>query len=289
MSSKKVLVFGKNGQLASELNLAAEGIKDQFIFHFLDRKECDLERPEQIIKQISAFRPDIVINASAYTQVDQAESDREVADRVNHLAVAEMAKACKEFSVWFIHISTDFVFDGKQSTPYLEDDPTNPQGVYGLSKLQGEQALLSIAPEHFTVLRTSWVYSNFGNNFVKTIDRLCQSRGDLSIVFDQVGSPTYAKDLAFDLCGIIEQGWSKEANGIFHYSNEGVTSWYDFAQSIRDLKGYQTNITAIRSAEYPTPAKRPSYSVMDKTKIKRVFGLNIRHWEKALNEMIKGV
>jgi dTDP-4-dehydrorhamnose reductase len=279
---KKILVIGKNGQLAWELNRHF----DQDI-EFTNRDELNLENTEQIKSVLKKVKPNIVINAGAYTQVDLAEKEQQKALSINGEAVNTIAKLAKELGFWFIHISTDFVFDGSNNRPYIESDPISPLGVYGESKAQGEKFILALHEDiQYTIIRTSWVYSQHGHNFVKTMLRLAQEKEELNIVFDQIGTPTHAKDLAGVIKKFVTNGYCDKYKGIFNFSNEGVTSWYDFAVAIKKIKNLKTKYNPIRSEEYPTPAKRPAYSVLDKTKIKRILNIKINHWLYALEEML---
>jgi dTDP-4-dehydrorhamnose reductase len=211
--------------------------------------------------------------------VDKAEQEKELAFQINGEAVGMLATICKELHCKFIHISTDYVFDGTASVPYLEDSPTNPQSVYGTSKLDGEKQALQFNPDSI-IIRTSWVYSAFGKNFVKTMLKLLKEKDEISVVNDQIGSPTYAKDLAEVILQIIaSKNWQP---GIYNYSNDGAISWYDFAERIKELLGSICKINSITTAQYPTPAKRPAYSVLDKTKIRQVFGVKLKHWQDSL-------
>jgi len=278
-----ILITGANGQLGSELKdiLLPEGDK---AFFFLDRKQLPLDQTLIIQDILGMYSPDIIIHAGAYTAVDLAESELELADRVNHLASEEIAQYCRIHSCKLIAISTDYVFDGQVSTPLAEDAPVAPVNTYGLTKLKGEQAILKWCPEAI-IIRTSWVYSTYGKNFVKTMLRLMGEREEISVVADQVGSPTYAGDLAKAIADIIHTDeWQP---GIYHYSNEGEVSWYDFAVAIRDIKGLSCIIHPIKTYQYPTPAKRPKYSLLDKTKIKATFGVEVPFWRDSLVRMLR--
>ena len=224
---------------------------------------------------------DTIINCAAYTAVDKAETDEIVADSINHLAVENFAKIAKEKGIKLIHISTDYVFDGKAYKPYLEIDAPNPQSVYGKTKLQGERAIQKINPGKTIIIRTSWVFSSHGNNFVKTMLRLGKERDELGVVSDQIGSPTYAGDLAKAILAILPKVTNDEV-GIFHYANEGICSWYDFAKTIFELEGLQPKVNALESFQYPLPASRPFYSVLNKRKIKETYQLEVPHWKESL-------
>lgn len=277
-----ILVTGANGQLGSELRFLAKSNTD-LTFTFLERNNLAITDAEAVHQYFEANKFDYAIHCAAYTAVDKAESEKEVAYLVNKTAVENLATACKLHNVKMIHISTDFVFDGSNSVPLTEEDRTNPLSVYGASKLAGEQAAL-LANENVLIIRTSWVYSSFGNNFVKTIIRLCKERDKLNVIFDQIGTPTYARDLASAILEIAKSGQWK--SGIYHYSNEGVASWYDFAVAIKDISGLTTTILPIETAEYPTPATRPKYSVLNKRKIKQTFSLSIPYWRDSLGACI---
>ena len=275
---KTILVTGGNGQLAKCIDeVSTEFSKLQFIFK--DLPEFDITNKEQTNSFFSKNKLDWCINCAAYTAVDKAEIDKEKAFETNVLGSKNIAMACKENHVELIHISTDFVFDGNSSKAYSEDDKTNPLGVYGLTKLKGEQEISSILKNYF-IIRTSWLYSEYGHNFLKSMLDLAKDRNSISVVTDQIGSPTYAKDLALALCKIIENG--NNNFGIYNYSNEGVASWYDFAKAIFDIKGLLIKTTPISTDEYPRPAKRPKFSVLDKTKIKQTFGMDIPYWRDSL-------
>lgn len=279
-----ILVTGAGGQLGQELQavVRAEGTKHTYTF--CDRQTLDLTDSSAVASYLASQAIDIVINASAYTAVDRAEQEPAEADAINHLAVAELARLARERGAYLVHISTDYVFSGDRATPYEEEAPTAPLGVYGRTKLLGEQAIIASGVRHL-ILRTSWLYSAYGANFVKTMCRLQAERSELGVVFDQVGCPTWAGDLARFIHQTIEGGDLPEA-GLFHYSNEGVCSWYDLAEAIRDLTGSACRIRPIRSAEYPTLAQRPAYSVFDKSKLKATFGLELPHWRASLAQCL---
>lgn len=279
--AQRILITGANGQVGSELR-ALLG-EENFETFFLDRKQLPLEQTLIIQDILGMYEPDIIIHAAAYTAVDKAESEPGLADAVNHLATEEIAQYCRLHGAKLLAISTDYVFDGHSSEPLKEDAPTAPLNVYGLTKWKAEQAIQKWAPESI-IIRTSWVYSTYGNNFVKTMVRLMNEREELSVVHDQIGSPTYARDLAQAIVDIIKAAeWHP---GIYHYSNEGQLSWYDFAVAIRNLIGATCHITPIPTSQYPTPAKRPTYSLLDKSKIKRIFNVRVPFWLDSLTEMI---
>lgn len=286
----RILVTGSNGQLGSSIKkLSAEYAKYEFIF--VEREELDLSDESSIRTFLSENRFDVIINCAAYTAVDQAESDAEMADALNHLAVKVLAEETKKQNAFLVHVSTDYVFDGKGFKPYSENHRTSPQSVYGQTKLDGEHAFQGVNPRG-CIIRTSWVYSEFGNNFVKTMLRLGGERDTLGVIFDQVGTPTYATDLAKTILGII----SANDNGIelsglngspiYHFSNEGVCSWYDFAKSIFEMSDVDCLVNPIETKEYPTPATRPHYSVMNKHKIKQALGITIPYWKDSLKQCI---
>ncbi len=286
--NKNILVTGANGQLGLSIQRLSTQYPE-FTFHFIDRDELDLCNAQSIAQFFAAQTFDIIIHCAAYTAVDQAESEPEFADQINHLAVKQLAEIAKQKNITLIHISTDYVFNGQHFTPYIESDPVDPQSVYGKTKLDGERAFQEIAPNGI-IIRTSWVYSEFGNNFVKTMLRLGQERDQLGIIFDQIGSPTYAGDLAKAILDIIQSNRIEhtENNGqIYHYSNEGVCSWYDFAQQIFTQSQISCAIKPIESSEYPTAAQRPYYSLLNKAKIKQHFQLEIPYWKDSLTPCIQ--
>lgn len=275
-----VLVTGSGGQLGQALQSIASEFA-QMTFVFADSASGDITSLENLDKLFSKHQPDFCINAAAYTAVDRAESELEKAHLINVEGARNLAICCKKFQTTLIHISTDFVFDGQKKAPYNELDQPNPTGVYGRTKLEGEQAILEILPQSY-IVRTSWVYSGFGNNFMKTMLRLAAERDTLSIVDDQIGTPTHAVDLARALLTIVASG--KTEFGVYHFSNEGETSWFGFAKKIFDLKGISITVNPIPTSGFPTPAKRPFYSVLDKSKIKTVFALGIPEWEHSLEK-----
>lgn len=290
-----VLVTGSNGQLGSELRM----LNDEFLMlnyrcFFTDKNTLDITNKNEIEDFCTKNNINIIINCAAYTAVDKAEEDMENTDKINHLAVKYLAQISKEKNISLIHVSTDYVFDGKNYKPYIETDSTNPNGVYGRTKLDGEKAIQVINPKNTIIIRTSWVYSSFGANFVKTMLKLGKERDELGVIFDQVGTPTYARDLAKAILNIIQNSKSRhseldsESNvEIYNYSNEGVLSWYDFAKAIFELSGTQCNVKPIETKEYPTPAKRPHYSLLNKSKIKEKFNIEIPYWKDSLDECLK--
>jgi dTDP-4-dehydrorhamnose reductase len=276
--TSRIIVTGKNGQLGQELQAIAPFFP-QFQFLFTDRDNLDITNPGHVSHFFDKWWPDYCINAAAYTAVDKAETEKDIATKVNADAVKHLAVASAKHSTKLIHISTDYVFDGTASEPYKEDHPTSPVNFYGQTKLLGEQHALVNNPNSI-VVRTSWVYSSFGNNFVKTMMRLMAERESLNVVSDQVGSPTYARDLANSIIHIIAS--DHFTSGIYHYANEGVISWYEFADEIKSLSKAGCNVSPIPTSAYPTPAKRPAYSVMSKDKIKSTFSLHIPGWKESL-------
>ncbi|TDQ73497.1 dTDP-4-dehydrorhamnose reductase [Sphingobacterium yanglingense] len=278
----KILITGSNGQLGSELKEYLE-TNPRYETYFLDRKQLPLDQTLIIQNILGMYQPDLIIHAAAYTAVDKAESEPALADVVNHLASEEIAQYCRLYGAKLIAISTDYVFDGNSDIALTEDAPVDPINTYGLTKLKGEQAILKWHAESI-VIRTSWVYSTYGNNFVKTMIRLMTERDEISLINDQIGSPTYAKDLAQAIVDIIEdEDW---VGGVYHYSNEGEISWYDFAVAIREIKGLDCTINPISTTQYPTPAKRPKYSLLDKSKIKRTFKVEVPDWKDSLQAML---
>lgn len=278
-----ILVTGANGQLGNEMRVVAAEQK-QLAYHFTDVAELDICN-EQAVEHFVAERAiDCIVNCAAYTNVNKAEEDAVLCDKLNHLAPANLARVAAKYRIGLVHVSTDYVFNGEHHVPYREDDATCPNSVYGTTKLAGEEAIRTIHPEA-VIIRTAWLYSSFGNNFVKTMLRLGKEREELGVVFDQIGTPTYARDLARAIQHIIG---SDVVPGIYHYSNEGVCSWYDFTKAIFDLAGISTCcLKPLHTDEYPTPAARPHYSVLDKTKIKQTYGVEVPHWIDSLRECMK--
>lgn len=277
-----ILVTGANGQVGRELQVAA-ATDPAFHFIFLSREELSIGQPEQVEEVFKKYTPRFCINCAAYTAVDKAETEQALAYQINGEATGMLAAACKRAGAGFIHISTDYVFNGTATAPYQEDQAVDPVNVYGASKLQGEQLAVQHNPDTI-IIRTSWVYSRFGNNFVKTMMRLMRERESINVVDDQQGSPTYAADLAGAMLSIIRSGtWIP---GIYNYSNEGVITWYQFAQAIRELISSQCKVNPILSSGFPTPAKRPGYSVLSKEKIKENYHLVIPAWRASLETCI---
>lgn len=278
----KILVTGANGQLGSELRALATNTPFEWVF--TDWQELDLTDVEHLAEKITLINPQIIINCAAHTAVDKAESEIELSDVLNHQAVAIMAQWSHANECQLIHISTDYVFDGNSEIALTEEAPTAPINVYGSTKLAGEKACMEYHPNAI-IIRTSWVYSSFGNNFVKTMSRLMQERDSLNVVNDQIGSPTYAADLAQAIMTIItHENWHP---GIYHFSNEGEISWYEFALAIREIGGFECAISGIPSKSYPTPAKRPAFSLLNKSKIKRTFGIVVPEYKESLRRCME--
>jgi len=285
----KVLVTAKNGQLGWELNRSKPSNIETL---FCDSSELDITLQDDVLRLVNDFKPNIVVNAAAYTSVDKAESDSEACYAVNESGVKNLAIACKKIQSKLIHISTDFVFGGEKNTPYQPNDTTSPLGVYGASKLAGERAAQSILQEDVSIVRTAWVYSSHGNNFVKTMLRLMAEKSQLGIVSDQIGTPTSAKNLAAALWLLVDLMQEQTCDPIYHWTDLGITSWYDFAIAIQEF-GLQQKILKteipilpIKIAQYPTAAKRPTYSVLDTTELRETINLQGTHWRKALAEAL---
>lgn len=277
MKSTRILVTVANGQLGSEIR-AVSGNYPAFDFFFTTRQELDICDPQAVEEYVILKNINSIINCAAYTAVDKAESEPELADKINHLAVKGLAEIARKYEIRFIHISTDYVFDGNKNSPYIETDLPNPQTVYGASKLAGENAVRAINPKNSIIIRTSWVYSRFGNNFVKTMLRLGKERDEINVVSDQVGSPTNAADLAKAILTILPQ-LENDTVEIFHYSSEGVCTWYDFAREIIKIAKIGCLVKPISTSDYSTPAIRPLYSQLDKSKIKGRFYVSISNWK----------
>ncbi|MFU1858093.1 dTDP-4-dehydrorhamnose reductase [Sphingobacterium sp. NGMCC 1.201703] len=278
----KIVITGATGQLGSELyELLINDTEKEC--YFLDRKQLPLDQILLIQDILAMYQPDLIIHAGAYTAVDKAEEDCETANLVNHLACEEIAQYCRLHGAKLIAISTDYVFDGNAAIPLPEDAPTAPINVYGQTKLAGEQAIQKWYPEA-VIIRTSWVYSAYGKNFVKTMCRLMAEREEVNVINDQIGSPTYAKDLAIAILKIADA--TEWIPGIYHYSNEGETSWYDFAVAIRDFRSFDCQVKPIPTIAYPTPAQRPKYSLLDKAKIKAVYDVVVPEWKESLAKML---
>ena len=301
-----ILVTGSNGQVGSEIKELSSNYP--YKFYFTDKKELDISNLQNVRKYIIENNIDTIINCAAYTAVDKAEDEKELANKINHIAVKNLAMLSNEFGIKLVHISTDYVFDGTNFKPYTEDDATNPQSVYGQSKLDGEKAILEYNLKNSIIIRTSWVYSYYGVNFVKTMLRLGKEKEQLGVIFDQVGTPTYARDLARAILEILAQitSFSMSSLGmqidghatspsmhsqdgveIYNYSNEGVLSWYDFAKEIMKMAKLTCYVNPIETKEYLTPATRPHYSLLNKSKIKQRFNLAIPYWKDSLDECLR--
>jgi len=285
MVSMKILVTGAKGQLGNELKIMGEEYPE-FTFTFTDVEELDITDMAAVTEFFDTLHPDVAINCAAYTAVDKAEQEPDLAFKINSLAVKNLSDACREFNCLLLHISSDYVFNGKSYRPYIETDAPDPVSVYAKSKYSGEQQMLNLC-QNGIILRTSWLYSSFGNNFVKTILRHSKERKVLKVVFDQVGCPTYAKDLAKAILNIIPNFYDHRGVEIFHYANEGVASWYDFAKAIIEFAEISSTIDPIETKDYPLPASRPFYSVLNKSKIKEQFNLEIPYWKDSLKECLK--
>ncbi|MBQ3677241.1 MAG: dTDP-4-dehydrorhamnose reductase [Bacteroidales bacterium] len=285
----KILVTGGNGQLGNELRKVAPNLP--FSFTFTDVAELDITHIADIEALFNKQPFDYIINCAAYTNVNKAESEEDIALKINAIAPENLAQVSAKHNCRFIHISTDYVFDGTNCHPYNEDDAVCPQSAYGRTKLEGEQRALKANPNTI-IIRTAWLYSEFGNNFVKTMMRLGTEKDEISVVFDQVGTPTYAGDLAQAICTIIQNIESKQEKfvaGIYHYTNEGVCSWYDFTKEILSQSRISCNVKPIESKDFPTPAKRPFYSVLNKQKIKTTYSIDIPYWKDSLGVCLQNV
>lgn len=279
-----VLVTGSNGQLGSEIKKVSVST-NKVKYYFTDVEELDITNIESIRAYVLKNSIECIVNCAAYTNVDKAEDDEEMADLINHKAVENLAIISKKVGILLIHVSTDYVFQGDQNLPYSEDEMTSPLGIYGITKLLGERAIQKVECQYI-IFRTSWLYSEFGNNFVKTMLRLTSERSQLNVVFDQIGTPTYAADLAFVICKIIQDKLYLEYNGVYHFSNEGVCSWFDFAKEIQYLAGNSCDIQPCHSDEFPSKVKRPVFSVLDKTKLKKDFQITIPYWKDSLKKCV---
>lgn len=290
---KTILVTGASGQLGNEMQVISSS-HTEYDFLFATREELDIEDEAQVKKYFETHTIDYCVNCAAYTAVDQAEKEKDKAFRINGTAVGSLAQVCKKYNTQFIHISTDYVFDGTATAPYKEDDPVSPVNSYGASKLNGEVLALENNPNSI-IIRTSWVYAAFGNNFVKTMLRLMSDRDSINVVSDQQGCPTYAADLAAAIMQIIGRLQHPSmisklpllSSGIFNYSNKGTTNWYEFAEAIKEISGSKCIVNPIPASQYPTPAKRPQYSVMDTTKIEQTYNLSIPGWKYSLGKCLK--
>ncbi|MGJ0310585.1 dTDP-4-dehydrorhamnose reductase [Aliarcobacter cryaerophilus] len=279
-----ILVTGSNGQVGSEIKAVSSDYS--YNFFFTDRTNIDITNKDDVRDFCQKNSINVIINCAAYTAVDKAESDIENADLVNRKAVKKLSIVAKELNIKLIHISTDYVFDGKNFKPYVEEYQTNPQSVYGKTKLDGENEMININPLNSIIIRTSWVYSYYGNNFVKTMLRLGKEKEELGVIFDQVGTPTYAAHLAQTILDIVPQIENSKIE-IYNYSNEGVLSWYDFAKEIMKMAKLNCKINSIETYQYQTPAKRPHFSLLNKSKIKSKFNLEIPYWKDGLDDCLK--
>ncbi len=285
MQSKRILITGANGQLGNEMRRLGEVSPNTYIY--TDVAELDITNGDAVASFVKENAVDIIVNCAAYTNVDKAETDAATAELINATAVENLAKAMKMVDGTLFHVSTDYVFGNEGNTPRTEDMPLNPLGVYGRTKLHGEQAIAAVGCKGI-IIRTAWLYSEFGNNFLKTMMRLTAEREQLNVVFDQVGTPTYAGDLALAIFSIIEGGLYAGNEGVYHFSNEGVCSWYDFATEIAIAAGNTTcKVMPCHSSEFPSPVTRPAFSVLDKSKIKNTFGIDIPHWRDSMLYCIK--
>lgn len=279
---KNILITGANGQLGNEMRLLAE-VNKEYTYFFTDVAELDICDEQAVMNFVVDYQIDIIVNCAAYTAVDKAEDNKELCDKLNHIAPGYLAKAIQTRGGYLVQVSTDYVFDGTAHIPYTEEQPTCPDSVYGTTKLGGELEAMKYCANTM-IIRTAWLYSTFGNNFVKTMLRLGREKDALGVIFDQIGTPTYARDLAVAIFAAIHKGI---VPGIYHFSNEGVCSWYDFTQMIHHLAGIDNcKLRPLHTEEYPTKAKRPHYSVLDKTKIKNGYGIEIPYWVDSLKECI---
>ena len=287
MQSKRILVTGANGQLGSEMRKLGAVSPNEYIF--TDIAELDITNKAAVMAFVKNNNIGIIVNCAAYTNVDKAEDDEAMAELINATAVRNLAEAAKAQDATLFHVSTDYVFGAEGNTPRTEDMPTNPLGVYGVTKLHGEQAIAEVGAKAI-IIRTAWLYSEYGNNFLKTMLRLTAEREYLNVVFDQVGTPTYAGDLAMTIFSIIEGDYYAGNEGIYHFSNEGACSWYDFAQEIATaMRHNKCKINPCHSSEFPSKVTRPPYSVLDKTKIKQTFGVEIPHWRESMIYCLKRI
>ena len=278
-----ILITGCNGQLGNEMQLL-EMENRQHTYFNTDVQELDITNREAIVKFVDEHEIDGIVNCAAYTAVDKAEGNEQLCDLLNHVAPGYLAEAIERRGGWLIQVSTDYVFDGTNHRPYVETDPVCPNSVYGRTKLAGEQAAQK-ACSRTMIIRTAWLYSTFGSNFVKTMIRLGNEKPELGVIFDQIGTPTYARDLAVAIMTAINQGVKP---GVYHFSNEGVISWYDFTKAIHRIAGITScHVRPLHTSEYPTPAARPHYSVLDKTKMKQTYGIEIPYWEESLRECME--
>jgi len=288
---KTILVTGANGQVGREFQRLAQGAtEEEMHFYFTDKESLDITDKQAIASFVEKNPIDVIVNCAAYTAVDKAETEKALADKINHQAVAHLAQIAKEKQIQLVHISTDYVFDGTAHRPLHEQDKTNPQGIYAKSKHAGEEAILQCNPKGSIIIRTSWVYNHDSHNFLNTMLKLGKERESIHVVSDQIGTPTYARDLASDIMKILkkEADFTRDTQ-IYHYSNEGSCSWYDFAQAIFELTDMDCKVVPIATEAYPTPAKRPAYSVLNKDKIKKEYGLDIPYWRDALKACLEQI
>jgi len=289
-TKSKILVTGGNGQLGKELR-EFSSLHTGLEFVFLSREELPIHQFELVRNYFNTLKPVYCINCAAYTAVDKAETEKDLAFQINGEAVGVLAAVCKEHNTKLIHISTDYVFNGETTYPYTENFPTDPINVYGASKLEGENQAIQLNPESI-IIRTSWVYSSFGKNFVKTMMQLMSEKDQIKVIKDQLGSPTNAADLAetifniIGLCHLQIYDWNP---GIYNFSNEGIISWYDFATAIKEITNSPCDVKPISTKEYPTPAKRPAYSVLDKAKIQKTYGIKLKNWKDSLRTCISNI
>ena len=286
MQSKRILVTGANGQLGNEMRRVGAVSPNEYIF--TDVAELDITDKDAVIAFTQQNNINVIVNCAAYTNVDKAEDDEATAELINATAVRNLAEAAKSVDATLFHVSTDYVFGSEGNTPRTEDMPLNPLGAYGRTKLHGEQAIAEVGAKAI-IIRTAWLYSEYGNNFLKTMLRLTKEKETLNVVFDQVGTPTYAGDLAMTIFSIIEGDYYNGNEGVYHFSNEGVCSWYDFAQEISTAMGHKCQISPCHSNEFPSKVTRPPYSVLDKTKIKKTFDIDIPHWRESMEYCIKRI
>jgi len=285
----KVLVTGANGQLGKSLRDIVSMHQTSIVFIFADRAQLDTSQTQNIKSYLDQHPVDVIVNCAAYTLVDQAESEIEIANQINHLSVKKLAELAQHRQIKLMHISTDYVFDGLSSKPYTEDEATNPLSVYGTTKLQGEQAVQTTMDHNALIIRTSWMYSEYGKNFVKTMLKLGLEKDQISVINDQIGSPTYALDLADVIMTILQSQHFRQANfktQLYHYTNQGNCSWYDFAQTIFQMANIDCKVKPINTTQYPLPAMRPAYSVLNTKKIEQDFDLNIPKWKISLKRCI---
>lgn len=290
IASMNILVTGANGQLGTEIRNLASGSVNRFIFSDVsslpgcETVHLDITDIDAVRIVARSEKVDVIVNCAAYTNVDKAEDDMAFADMLNRAAPENLARVAAETGATLIHVSTDYVFNGRASVPYREDDPKDPQGVYGVTKLKGEMAVQQSGCRYI-IFRTAWLYSPYGKNFVKTVRRITSENPSMKVVFDQVGTPTYARDLAALIVKVIDEGMY-DRQGVYHYSNEGVISWYDFAKAICELSGNSCDIAPCHTDEFPSKASRPHYSVLDKTLVKETFGITVPYWADSLKDCI---